>query len=164
MLLHHIVSFFLVYISYTWGAFRIGAVILLLHDLADPFMELAKCFLYAGKQLMADILFATFAAVFIFTRNYIFPLYVITSVEYSARNELGEYLPSYAVNRACLVSLGVLEVLHIYWAVLVNSISIFIFLFFRLRNLYIKLSSPVKSKVIFVIRMINILERSKYVV
>ena len=161
MLLHHIVSFFLVYISYTWAAFRIGAVILVLHDLADPFMELAKCFLYAGKQLMADILFATFAAVFIFTRNYIFPFYVITSVEYSARNDLGEYLPSYAVNRACLVALGVLEVLHIYWAVLVNSIFFILNYFLnRSRNLYIKLSSPVKSKVIFVMRMINIFQET----
>ncbi|KAJ3416365.1 Ceramide synthase 4 [Chytridiales sp. JEL 0842] len=79
MIVHHLATLFLIGMSYTYGLFRVGAVILILHDAADPFMEIAKCFLYCRMQRFADSLFILFAIVFITTRNIIFPFYVIRS-------------------------------------------------------------------------------------
>ena len=46
MVIHHIVTVMLTTFSYTSGFFRIGCVIILLHDLADIFLEVGfvlKC-------------------------------------------------------------------------------------------------------------------------
>ena len=46
MVIHHIVTVMLTTFSYTAGFFRIGSVIILLHDLADIFLEVSfvsKC-------------------------------------------------------------------------------------------------------------------------
>lgn len=50
MIIHHATTIFLIYMSYMWGFHRIGSVILLTHDIADPIMEVAKCFLYSKQQ------------------------------------------------------------------------------------------------------------------
>jgi ceramide synthetase len=50
MVAHHLVTLFLISSSYFHGFFRVGAPILLLHDMSDPFMELAKMFLYSGMN------------------------------------------------------------------------------------------------------------------
>ena len=50
MVAHHLVTLFLISTSYFHGFFRVGAPILLLHDMSDPFMELAKMFLYSGMN------------------------------------------------------------------------------------------------------------------
>ena len=41
MVIHHIVTIMLTSFSYTAGFFRIGCVIMLLHDLADIFLEVS---------------------------------------------------------------------------------------------------------------------------
>lgn len=48
MLVHHFSTIFLLGMSYHYNLHRIGSVIVLLHDVADPFMELAKILLYSG--------------------------------------------------------------------------------------------------------------------
>ena len=50
MIVHHAVTLALIYCSYLWGFYRIGCAVLLLHDLSDPIMELAKMFLYATHK------------------------------------------------------------------------------------------------------------------
>ena len=45
MVVHHIVTVLLLVFSYNTGFFRIGCVIILLHDLADIFLEVSdQCF------------------------------------------------------------------------------------------------------------------------
>lgn len=56
MLIHHTTTIFLIITSYLWGFHRIGCVILLLHDMSDPFMEVAKASLYAGAQLVHPLI------------------------------------------------------------------------------------------------------------
>ncbi|KAI8848608.1 TRAM/LAG1/CLN8 homology domain-containing protein, partial [Chytridium lagenaria] len=46
MLTHHILTLTIVTASYLLGFYRIGSVIMLLHDVSDPFMEIAKMFVY----------------------------------------------------------------------------------------------------------------------
>ena len=50
---------------------------MIIHDVADPIMEFAKMCIYARRQRMADVFFAIFAAVFILSRDVIFPMYLI---------------------------------------------------------------------------------------
>lgn len=50
MVAHHLFTLSLLTSSYRFGATRYGTVIMLLHDVADPFMELAKLFLYSSLK------------------------------------------------------------------------------------------------------------------
>ena len=49
LLVHHGVTLYLLWTSYTMGFFRVGVVIAFLHDLSDPFMEIAKVALYSKR-------------------------------------------------------------------------------------------------------------------
>ncbi|KAJ3085161.1 hypothetical protein HK102_000252 [Quaeritorhiza haematococci] len=126
MTIHHITTLFLIWFSYLWGFHRIGQVILLLHDCSDPVMELAKCFLYSGRQRLADIAFAAFALVFFVTRNVIFPVHVISSVPLYAYHDDGSKMPfgNNTINWILVAALSTLEVLHIYWFYLIMRIAI----------------------------------------
>eukprot|EP00842_Homolaphlyctis_polyrhiza_P004300 jgi/Hompol1/4871/HPOL_001853-RA len=124
MLVHHLTTCFLLALSYYFGFARIGAVILTLHDAADPFMEFAKMSLYAGNEKLADIFFALFAIVFIVTRNIIFPFYVILSIRLYAFYPDGSDLPNYSIKYSAEAALWILEILHIYWAALIIHMAI----------------------------------------
>jgi hypothetical protein len=50
MVFHHFVTLFLLAVSYIAGFYRIGCVVLILHEVSDPFMEIAKMFKYSGYQ------------------------------------------------------------------------------------------------------------------
>ena len=43
-------------------------MVLILHDCADPLLELAKLLKYAGRQQKAEIVFGCFTLVWTFTR------------------------------------------------------------------------------------------------
>ncbi|CAN0419907.1 unnamed protein product [Ascophyllum nodosum] len=79
MLVHHLATLFLLTFSWLTSLARIGTLIMLCHDVSDVLMETAKLFNYAQKRypwchLAADGVFLVFAAVFGFSRLYIFPL------------------------------------------------------------------------------------------
>ena len=80
MLIHHIATILLIAFSYWSNCIRIGCIILLVHDVSDPFLELGKLLNYAeGKKadLLADIVFAVFALVFWVARLVILPFVVL---------------------------------------------------------------------------------------
>ncbi|KAL2231566.1 UNVERIFIED_CONTAM: LAG1 longevity assurance [Sesamum indicum] len=52
MMSHHIVTVILISLSYITRFFRIGAVVLALHDASDVFLEAAKVFKYSGKEFL----------------------------------------------------------------------------------------------------------------
>ena len=56
--------------AFSWSCHfvRIGTVVLILHDCADPLLELAKLLKYAGRQQKAEIVFGCFTLVWTFTR------------------------------------------------------------------------------------------------
>ncbi|KAI8804401.1 TRAM/LAG1/CLN8 homology domain-containing protein [Cladochytrium replicatum] len=123
MTVHHIVTLSLIYFSYLWGFYRIGVMVFLVHEVADPFLELAKCFLYCGFQQVADVLFAMFAGVFIYSRVVYFPFYIISSVPLYAYHEDGQIIPfgRKDVNYTFVALLSMLEVLHVYWSSIVSG-------------------------------------------
>ncbi|KAJ3101626.1 Ceramide synthase 3 [Phlyctochytrium planicorne] len=126
MFLHHVFTLTLVTASYFLAFHRIGAVILLLHDLADPVMEVAKMYIYTGNQKMADTFFALFALVFIFTRNFIYPVYVISSIPLYAFHSDGRYIPygNAYIYFFCLGCLGVLCSIQFYWGSLIVKMAV----------------------------------------
>lgn len=90
MLIHHIVSALLIFLSYQYGMVRVGFVIMTLFNFADPFLHGAKqvkyfadlrkqkglCTLSTG----ADILFAGFVISFAVTRCVMYPFIVYSAV------------------------------------------------------------------------------------
>ncbi|KAI8900253.1 TRAM/LAG1/CLN8 homology domain-containing protein [Globomyces pollinis-pini] len=119
LLIHHGSTIFLLWNSYIFSLHRIGIIIATLHDVSDPFMELAKLILYSGRNKLADAFFGMFAAIFIITRNFIFPLYAINSTFIYMKREDGTYFPTETFYFTLLSALWVLEVLHVYWSYLI---------------------------------------------
>lgn len=73
MFTHHIVTISLMAFSYLENYPRIGSLILVLHDGADFWLELAKIAKYASLQRICDSSFIIFALVWFVTRLVIFP-------------------------------------------------------------------------------------------
>ncbi|KAL3814228.1 hypothetical protein ACJIZ3_015496 [Penstemon smallii] len=125
MMSHHIVTVILLAYSYIAGFFRIGAVVLALHDASDVFMEAAKIFKYAENELGASVCFGLFALTWLVLRLIFFPFWVIRSSSYylmevlhlSEPYDLGLY---YVFNTMLLTLL----VFHIYWWKLICAMII----------------------------------------
>ena len=62
--------------------FRIGAIILALHDASDVFMETAKIFKYSEKEFGASVCFALFAVSWLLLRLIYFPFWIIRATRY----------------------------------------------------------------------------------
>jgi len=74
MAFHHIVTSLLLLLSYSTGYIRIGAVVMILHNVFDPFMLVAKCTHYMNIPLIPDISFACCAVTFAVSRLYYYPV------------------------------------------------------------------------------------------
>ena len=83
MMIHHVATSTLIILSWWISFFRIGSVILLLHDVADPWMEMAKMANYTGRHAkLCDTLFVVFTIAFGITRLLYYPLFVLNAVIY----------------------------------------------------------------------------------
>ncbi|KAL2460246.1 LAG1 longevity assurance2 [Abeliophyllum distichum] len=122
MMSHHVVSVILIAYSYITRFFRIGAVILALHDASDVFLEAAKVFKYSEKELGASICFGLFAISWLILRLILFPFWAIRSSSYYLCEVLNMSEPYhmllyYVFNTMLLTLL----VFHIYWWILICS-------------------------------------------
>ncbi|XP_048128911.1 ceramide synthase LOH2-like isoform X2 [Rhodamnia argentea] len=102
--------------------FRIGSIILALHDASDVLMEAAKVFKYSEKEFRASLCFALFALSWLVLRLIFFPFWVIKASSYHVREvvPLSEFYGCslyYIFNTMLLTLL----VFHIYWWVLIYS-------------------------------------------
>ncbi|XP_075488822.1 ceramide synthase LOH2-like [Primulina tabacum] len=122
MISHHVVTVILIAYSYITRFFRIGAVILALHDVSDVFLEAAKVFKYSENDLGASICFGFFAFSWLVLRLIIFPFWVIRSssyylCEFLTLSEPYMMVIYYVFNTMLLTLL----VFHIYWWILIWS-------------------------------------------
>ncbi|XP_010269982.1 PREDICTED: LAG1 longevity assurance homolog 2-like [Nelumbo nucifera] len=122
MMSHHVITVILIGYSYLSRFFRIGSIVLALHDASDVFMEAAKVFKYSEKELAASLFFGFFAISWIILRLIFFPFWVIKSSSYDIREflALSEPYPAllyYVFNTMLLMLL----VFHIYWWILICS-------------------------------------------
>ncbi|KAF7810961.1 LAG1 longevity assurance-like protein 2 [Senna tora] len=122
MMSHHIITVILIGSSYLTSFFRIGSVVLALHDASDVFLETAKIFKYSGREFGASVFFAFFAISWLILRLIFFPFWVIRSSSYGIREclNLEENYPKflyYLFNTLLIMLL----VFHIYWWILICS-------------------------------------------
>lgn len=97
MSLHHIVTVFLVCTSVAFGYIRIGLVIMVIFDFADPFLHMAKMLNYMKQSfpgvkllaLLTDLFLGLFAVVFSVTRIGLFS-YVVYSVSVESYRVVGQ--------------------------------------------------------------------------
>ena len=74
MAFHHVVTASLQLLSYSTGYMRIGAVVMYVHDIFDPFMLFAKCSHYVKIPLLPDISFVCCTIAFAVPRLYFYPI------------------------------------------------------------------------------------------
>ncbi|XP_064985741.1 ASC1-like protein 3 isoform X3 [Musa acuminata AAA Group] len=116
MMSHHIVTSTLIGFSYITRFFRIGTVMLALHDTSDVFLEAAKLFKYSEKEMAASLCFGLFALSWLILRLVYFPFWIIKSSSYECVQALSwmENFPTtlyYIFNTMLLTLL----VFHTYW-------------------------------------------------
>ncbi|KAG0473445.1 hypothetical protein HPP92_015302 [Vanilla planifolia] len=105
--------------------FRIGTVILALHDTSDVFLEAAKVFKYAEKEMLASISFGCFAVSWLILRLVFFPFWIIKTSSYDTIEYLmkkGQFpkILYYIFNTMLLMLL----VFHMYWWKLICAMII----------------------------------------
>lgn len=115
MLFHHFVTMALVAGSYLLGYYRVGVITMILHDMSDPIMEIAKIFHYGKNETMANVFFVLFAGVFFYTRDYLFPAFVVLNCMYVTL----ESRELYPYGMECSVFLLCLQGLHVFWSSLI---------------------------------------------
>mmetsp|Transcript_35947 Transcript_35947/g.77575 ORF Transcript_35947/g.77575 Transcript_35947/m.77575 type:complete len:173 (+) Transcript_35947:2-520(+) len=123
MILHHLITIALITISFLNNFTRIGSVILLLHDVADVFLEAGKVLNYiskakGGKWLapIVDSIFGLFAVSFFVTRLVLYPRYILWSMSTEGYGHFGGGWP---VGWSFVVLLFALQFLHIFWFYLI---------------------------------------------
>ncbi|KAM7251733.1 hypothetical protein ACFE04_023616 [Oxalis oulophora] len=122
MMSHHIITVILIGYSYITSFFRVGSIILALHDASDVFLEFAKVFKYSDKELGASICFGLFAISWFLLRLIFFPFWVIRATSYNLQEvlDLSKAYPTllyYIFNTMLLMLL----VFHVYWWVLIYA-------------------------------------------
>ncbi len=94
---------------------------MVVHDLADIFLESAKLFNYVATKNdkyknfakpLCDSLFVIFAIVFFITRLVIFPFWVLNSVIFHGFDWMDN---TYLGGKIIAVALTLLQLLHIFW-------------------------------------------------
>ena len=58
MFVHHAVTIFLMSFSWTCNFYKVGTLVLIIHDVADIFLESAKLFKYGGAKKVKDTTFS----------------------------------------------------------------------------------------------------------
>eukprot|EP00931_Biecheleriopsis_adriatica_P104216 TRINITY_DN78913_c0_g1_i1.p1 TRINITY_DN78913_c0_g1~~TRINITY_DN78913_c0_g1_i1.p1 ORF type:complete len:358 (-),score=57.11 TRINITY_DN78913_c0_g1_i1:49-1086(-) len=125
MMVHHLVTIGVVYVSYLFGWNRVGVVVMVLLDPADLPLHLAKLCKYTAEatqrgvwQFLADRLFEVFALLFFVTRLVMFG-YVCWSSHIESKN----YFPHTVAATSCVLLLYLLMVLQIYWFCLILKVA-----------------------------------------
>merc|ERR1719187_831027 len=111
MFFHHIATLALLTLSWSNQMHRMGSLVLMVHDLADHWMELAKLAKYAGYEKCCDIAFVMFCLTWTYSRIGIFPTWII----YSTTTEAAQLVQMFPVYYIFNFLLSVLLILHIIW-------------------------------------------------
>jgi len=118
MFIHHNATIALIMFSWTTHFIRIGTLVLIVHDCADPLLELAKLFRYAQYKRTCDAVFAVFSVLWVITRCGIYPGWILRSTLFDAIR-LSSMFPAYYIFNGLLC---LLQVLHIVWTYLLFKV------------------------------------------
>ena len=79
MFIHHLATLALLTLSWSNHMHRMGSLVLIVHDFADHWLEMAKLLRYAGWAKSCDACFGIFTLVWAFSRLGLFPSWVCYS-------------------------------------------------------------------------------------
>ncbi|ROT41032.1 TLC domain-containing protein [Sodiomyces alkalinus F11] len=74
MVTHHFITCGLLYSCYAYHHTRVGNVILVLMDIGDVILAIAKCLKYTGFTTICDVMFGVFMVSWIFARHILYPM------------------------------------------------------------------------------------------
>lgn len=77
MFIHHIATIILMCLSWIVNVYRIGTLVILVHDISDIFLDGAKLIKYSGYQKVCDTVFGLFSISWMVTRLGIYPFWII---------------------------------------------------------------------------------------
>ncbi|TRY70008.1 hypothetical protein TCAL_13985 [Tigriopus californicus] len=119
MFAHHIAAILLLSLSWACNLFRVGTLVLWVHDCADVFLESAKMFRYLGKQSISDALFYGFAISWMVTRLGYFPTWIL----YSITVEAGQFIQYFGAYQVFSALLSILLILNLFWAYFIFKVA-----------------------------------------
>lgn len=126
MMIHHVATVAVCYISYVYGWNRVGVVVMVLLDPGDVPLHLAKLCKYTAEstkrqiwQVLADRLFEIFAIVFFITR-----IVLYSYVCWSSHFEASRYFAKSAPEWTCVGLLYTLLLLQLYWFFLIIRVAV----------------------------------------
>jgi len=120
MMLHHFLTVVLIGLSYQFHFQRSACVIMLLHDVNDVLMEVAKSLNYCQLEAAATAVFAAFIACWAALRIFCFPFFILYSTIFEVQEVLGYKPPCYyVINGGFLI----LYCIHLYWFRLILHIA-----------------------------------------
>lgn len=120
--IHHLATLVLLITSYNYACSHIGCLVMLVHDLADPFLELAKMANYAKKEALSTLFFVCFFLAFFLLRLVFFPLFALKHSYVNAAVHLPMLPPG--VYWGSNVFLWLLLVLNVMWAVMIGKVMV----------------------------------------
>jgi TLC domain len=128
MVVHHGATLALLSVSFGFGFLRVGALIEVLHDACDVWMEAAKLNIYLRWNGIASALFVVFMASWMLLRMAYFPLVIIRSTCLEAAMSImpvfGPTPLTLAVWASFNLLLLVLLGLHCYWFYFIALIAL----------------------------------------
>jgi hypothetical protein len=115
MILHHVVTFSIIWISGMLGFMEVAHYVLMLHDVGDICLFLTNIFKESnGKDYkLTQTAFVLFTLSFFYDRLYRFPLFIAKCYT----TAYGSWLRS-----ICVVGMAILYCLHLYWGKKIVSI------------------------------------------
>jgi ceramide synthetase len=119
MLVHHVVASLLIGASYYHGVFRIGGVLLALHDIDDVFLEAAKMCQYVNLMMLAHLNFGVLIVCWLVTRIILFVTKILYSSSFDVHSILGYLPPEWFFFFGLLL---MIQSLNIFWFVLMVRI------------------------------------------
>ncbi|XDC84279.1 hypothetical protein R6Z07F_015452 [Ovis aries] len=113
--IHHLAAVSLMSFSWCANYIRSGTLVMIVHDVADIWLESAKMFSYAGWKQTCNALFFIFSAVFLISRLIIFPFWILYCTLILPLHYLQPFFSYIFLN----LQLMVLQVLNLYWSYLI---------------------------------------------
>ena len=117
--LHHIISIFLLNISYICNFFRIGSLAMWIHDIADIFLENAKLCNYLGRKSLSYLFFYGLIISWLVTRLVYYPTWIIYSIAVEGPQVL-EFTPGCDLQT---IMLFVVLLLNFFWFYIIAKMA-----------------------------------------
>lgn len=121
MMVHHFATMVLIYFSWMMNFVRAGTLVLLVHDVSDPFLALAKMCKYIKSEKGTEVFFVIFLVVWYISRLGIYPFKILYCTTVEPFEIITESFFGY---RFFNFFLYVLQVLHIMWSYSITKIVV----------------------------------------